>query len=130
MLAKKNNNCRLVLCCQLKIRWIQFWKLCRTWLVADVSHIIGLIVGGVHPSPVPYVHDGPMRYFLWDKVFKIKYYSESGYFGFYLLLVAGIIFLVGFGVNLIWKFFERMILDKFFDNIRIQKLMKKIEFYE
>jgi len=26
------------------------------WLVADVSHIIGLIVGGVHPSPVPYVH--------------------------------------------------------------------------
>ncbi len=27
-----------------------------SWLVADVSHIIGLIVGGVHPSPVPYVH--------------------------------------------------------------------------
>ncbi len=26
------------------------------WLVADVSHIIGLIVGGVHPSPVPYCH--------------------------------------------------------------------------
>jgi glycine hydroxymethyltransferase len=26
------------------------------WLVADVSHIIGLIVGGVHPDPVPYVH--------------------------------------------------------------------------
>ena len=26
------------------------------WLVADVSHIIGLIVGGVHPSPVPHVH--------------------------------------------------------------------------
>ncbi len=26
------------------------------WLVADVSHIIGLIVGQVHPSPVPYVH--------------------------------------------------------------------------
>lgn len=26
------------------------------WLVADVSHIIGLIVGGVHPSPVSYVH--------------------------------------------------------------------------
>lgn len=25
------------------------------WLVADVSHIVGLIVGGVHPSPVPYV---------------------------------------------------------------------------
>ena len=28
----------------------------EAWLVADVSHIIGLIVGGVHPSPVPYVH--------------------------------------------------------------------------
>jgi len=26
------------------------------WLVADVSHIIGLIVGEVHPSPVDYVH--------------------------------------------------------------------------
>ncbi|MDD4976808.1 MAG: serine hydroxymethyltransferase [Bacteriovorax sp.] len=26
------------------------------WVVADVSHIIGLIVGGVHPSPVDYVH--------------------------------------------------------------------------
>lgn len=24
------------------------------WLVADISHITGLIVGGVHPSPVPY----------------------------------------------------------------------------
>jgi len=28
----------------------------RAWLVADVSHIIGLIVGGVHPSPVHHVH--------------------------------------------------------------------------
>jgi len=26
------------------------------WLVADISHIAGLIVGGVHPDPVPYVH--------------------------------------------------------------------------
>jgi glycine hydroxymethyltransferase len=26
------------------------------WLVADVSHIAGLIVGGVHPSPVPFAH--------------------------------------------------------------------------
>ena len=25
-------------------------------LMADVSHITGLIVGGVHPSPVPYAH--------------------------------------------------------------------------
>ncbi len=26
------------------------------WLVADISHIAGLIVGGVHQSPVDYVH--------------------------------------------------------------------------
>jgi len=24
------------------------------WLLADISHIVGLIVGGVHPSPVPF----------------------------------------------------------------------------
>ncbi len=24
------------------------------WLVADISHIVGLVVGGVHPSPVPF----------------------------------------------------------------------------
>lgn len=26
------------------------------YLVADISHIAGLIVGGVHPTPVPYAH--------------------------------------------------------------------------
>jgi glycine hydroxymethyltransferase len=26
------------------------------WLVADISHIVGLIVGGAHPSPVEYCH--------------------------------------------------------------------------
>ena len=26
------------------------------WLVADISHIVGLVVGGVHPSPNEYVH--------------------------------------------------------------------------
>lgn len=26
------------------------------YLVADVAHVAGLIVGGAHPSPVPYVH--------------------------------------------------------------------------
>jgi glycine hydroxymethyltransferase len=28
----------------------------NAYLLADVSHIAGLIVGGAHPSPVPYVH--------------------------------------------------------------------------
>jgi len=43
--------------------WILDWKKFAeiadevgVWLVADISHIAGLIVGGVHPSPVPYVH--------------------------------------------------------------------------
>ncbi|MDD2225113.1 MAG: serine hydroxymethyltransferase [Candidatus Shapirobacteria bacterium] len=26
------------------------------WLVADISHIVGLVVGGAHPSPNEYVH--------------------------------------------------------------------------
>lgn len=26
------------------------------YLMADISHITGLIIGGVHPTPVPYVH--------------------------------------------------------------------------
>ncbi len=30
--------------------------LCGAYLSADIAHIVGLIVGGVHPSPVPYVH--------------------------------------------------------------------------
>ena len=28
----------------------------EAWLVADISHIAGLVVGGVHPSPNEYVH--------------------------------------------------------------------------
>lgn len=43
--------------------WILDWKKfgeiadkVGAWLVADISHIVGLIVGGVHPSPVDYVH--------------------------------------------------------------------------
>ncbi len=43
--------------------WILDWKKFAeiadevgAWLVADISHIAGLIVGGVHPSPVPFVH--------------------------------------------------------------------------
>lgn len=39
--------------------WEKFAKVADevgAWLVADISHIAGLIVGGVHPSPVPFVH--------------------------------------------------------------------------
>ena len=41
--------------------WILDWEKFReiadrvgAWLVADISHIAGLVVGGVHPSPVPF----------------------------------------------------------------------------
>jgi len=43
-------------------RQIEFEQFARiadsigAYLVADISHIAGLIAGGVHPSPVPYVH--------------------------------------------------------------------------
>ncbi len=43
--------------------WILDWKKfgeiadgVGAWLVADISHIAGLVVGGVHQSPVDYVH--------------------------------------------------------------------------
>ena len=39
--------------------WEKFSKIADevgAWLVADISHIAGLVVGGVHPSPVPFVH--------------------------------------------------------------------------
>jgi len=39
--------------------WKRFSKIADevgAWLVADISHIAGLIVGGAHPSPVPDVH--------------------------------------------------------------------------
>jgi len=39
--------------------WKKFSKIADevgAWLVADISHIAGLIVGGAHPSPVPDVH--------------------------------------------------------------------------
>ncbi|RLC34081.1 serine hydroxymethyltransferase, partial [Candidatus Shapirobacteria bacterium] len=42
--------------------WILDWAKFRqiadevgAWLVADISHIIGLVVGGEHPSPIDYV---------------------------------------------------------------------------
>ncbi len=41
------------------IDWEKFGKIAESvgaWLVADISHIAGLVVGGVHPSPVDYVH--------------------------------------------------------------------------
>ena len=39
--------------------WMQFLRIADrvgAWLVADISHIAGLVVGGVHPSPSPFVH--------------------------------------------------------------------------
>ena len=75
-------------------------------------------------------HDGPMRYFLWDRVFKIKNHSNSNYFIFYLLAVTGGIFLVGFMIEMGRKFLEKMFLDKFFDKIKLQKLLRRVEFYE
>lgn len=39
------------------VDWAKFREIADKagcWLLADVSHIVGLIVGGVHPSPVPY----------------------------------------------------------------------------
>lgn len=41
------------------IDWEKLGKIAESvgaWLVADISHIAGLIVGGVHPSPVPFAH--------------------------------------------------------------------------
>ncbi len=42
-----------------KIDWKEFSRIAKlvdAWLVADISHIAGLIVGGVHQSPTDYVH--------------------------------------------------------------------------
>lgn len=41
------------------IDWKQFAEIADeigAWLMADISHIAGLVVAGVHPSPVPYFH--------------------------------------------------------------------------
>lgn len=75
-------------------------------------------------------HDGPIRYLLWNNIFNIKQYTGLNYFGFYLILVAIVIFLVGFGIDIGRKFLEKMFLDKFFNRIKLQKLMEKVEFYE
>jgi len=39
--------------------WKRFSEIAEevgAYLLADISHIAGLVVGGVHPSPVPYAH--------------------------------------------------------------------------
>lgn len=41
------------------IPWAEFARVADSvgaYLVADISHIAGLVVGGAHPSPVPYAH--------------------------------------------------------------------------
>ncbi len=43
----------------LKINFKKFAEIAdevKAYLAADIAHIAGLIVGGAHPSPVPYVH--------------------------------------------------------------------------
>jgi surface polysaccharide O-acyltransferase-like enzyme len=74
------------------------------------------------------LHDGPIRYFLWNKVFNIKDYANSIYFIFYLLVVMMIIFLIGFVIDMGRKFLEKTVLDRIFNKIKIQKLMEKLEF--
>ena len=69
-------------------------------------------------------HDGPIRYWLWNDLFKIKNYANLNYFGLYLILVMVIIFLVGFGIDIGRKFLEKVFLDKFFDKIKIQNEKK------
>jgi len=36
-------------------KWREIADAVGAVLVADISHIVGLVIGGVHPSPVPYV---------------------------------------------------------------------------
>jgi len=41
------------------LEWDKFAKIAESvdaWLVADISHIVGLVIGGIHPSPVPFAH--------------------------------------------------------------------------
>lgn len=43
----------------LAFNWKKFAEIADSvgaWLVADVSHVIGLIIAGVYPSPFPYAH--------------------------------------------------------------------------
>lgn len=43
----------------LKFNYAKFAEIADevgAYLAADVAHVVGLIAGGVHPSPVPYVH--------------------------------------------------------------------------
>jgi glycine hydroxymethyltransferase len=59
-LAKKEKP-KLIICgataYSRKINFKKFYEIaksCGAYLMADISHIAGLIVGGVHPSPFPY----------------------------------------------------------------------------
>jgi len=41
------------------LEWDKFAKIAESvdaWLVADISHIVGLVIGGIHPSPVSFAH--------------------------------------------------------------------------
>ncbi|MPM98179.1 hypothetical protein SDC9_145362 [bioreactor metagenome] len=75
-------------------------------------------------------HDGPIRYLLWNDIFKIKNYTNLNYFGFYLILVSLLLFLIGFGLDMGRKFLEKMFLDNLFDKIKFQKLLEVLDSYE
>lgn len=43
----------------LALNWKKFSEIAdkaQSWLVADISHVIGLIIAGVYPSPFPFAH--------------------------------------------------------------------------
>lgn len=43
----------------LVLDWRRFGEIAETvgaWLVADISHVVGLVIGGVYPSPIEHAH--------------------------------------------------------------------------
>jgi glycine hydroxymethyltransferase len=43
----------------LRVDWKRFGKIADeigAYLMADISHLSGLVAAGVYPSPVPYAH--------------------------------------------------------------------------
>jgi len=112
----------------LMLIWsVSLFLLFRNWELKE-NKLINLLASTT--LGIYLFHDGPIRYWLWLDIFKIRNYANLNYFGFYLLVVTVTIFLVGFGIDIGRKFLEKVFLDKFFDRIKIQKLLEKIDSYE